>query len=316
MSRRANNASPALLRAVPRGGETPRPCRCGPQGPQQSYAPGPAQPGRAPERDLHHVHGRGEQQVIEHLRSAGQPVHPGAHYHAQDRTQAAQAPQHHHHHGDGMGEIEHGGHRQGEGPHPEGQGTQQAEEEGLDLNPVSHRSREQYPAEHGIDQQGQESQQKTNPCGGDQLAQIDAPTGQAERDFILQGIILILIGKDLVRHDHRQIEAHREKGGQQGQAISEAALKHVAEAEPPQEGQPGGQGQQDQQECPEIRAGHRPAPFRGQVVLHALPLPTGSLSGGRPAGPLPWPPPATPARRPSTGPRSSTERPCFSNSPA
>lgn len=140
-----------------------------------------------------------------------------------------------------MGEIEHGGHRQGEGPHPEGQGTQQAEEEGLDLNPVSHRSREQYPAEHGIDQQGQESQQKTNPCGGDQLAQVDAPAGQAERDFILQGIILILIGKDLVRHDHRQIEAHREKGGQQGQAISEAALKHVAEAEPPQEGQPGGQ---------------------------------------------------------------------------
>lgn len=170
-----------------------------------------------------------------------------------------------------MGEIEHGGHRQGEGPHPEGQGTQQAEEEGLDLNPVSHRSREQYPAEHSIDQQGQESQHKTNPCGGDQLAQIDAPAGQAERDFILQGIILILIGKDLVRHDHRQIEAHREKGGQQGQAISEAALKHVTEAEPPQEGQPGGQGQQDQQECPEIRAGHRPAPFRGQVVLHALP---------------------------------------------
>ena len=202
----------------------------------------------------------------------------------------------------------------GEGPPSRGAGHPAGGRRKSGFEPSLHHSQEQYPAEHSIDSQSGRLQHKTNPCGGDQLAQMrmwPSGAGQGAGASFFRGLS-ILNRKDLVPHDPRQIEAHHKKGVSRDRLSPKLPEETSPRPNRHRRGSPAARASRTSRNA-RNEGGPPPCPIpRSGSASCAPSLP--NISGGRPAGPLPWLPPATPAPAAQHGPRRSTERPCFSNS--
>ena len=169
-----------------------------------------------------------------------------------------------------MSNVEHDGHGEGQGPQPQGDSGEQAEQERLDGLPVLRPGGDKQPAQPRVGKQGEKHQQQPRRGGGEQLAQVDAYTGQSVGHLVFQGARLVLVGKHRVGHYHGQVDARREEGDQQGQALPEGALEHALPPRPPpDQGQGGGQGRHDGQVDPVVGPGHGLAPLGGQIGSHS-----------------------------------------------
>ena len=153
---------------------------------------------------------------------------------------------------------------------------------------------EEQPAAAQIEADQYHTGRQRHQHGYQQLAQIDAPAGQAVGHLVFQSIVLVLIGEDDISGDQGGVETEAEDGRHHDGGGMETDIR-VA----PGIGEPGAQqqqafpGQANQQGNVEVLAAEGLGTLGAQVISH-----DGHPRSWTGSSPPDWPP--GPRRRPGT----------------